>query len=537
MDIYNGSVASKGIAIGTIKELAKKDNSVRRVSITDVELEKERFFKAQIKTMEQLDGLYELAKKEVGEENALIFDTHKMMVEDEDYTDSIINIIETQKVNAEYAVAVTSDNFALTFSSMDDAYMKERAADIRDISDRLINVLSNKDNSALTFETPCIIVADDLTPSETIQMDKTKILGFVTRKGSVNSHTAILSRTMAVPAIVCVPVPNDVDGKNAIVSGFDGSLILNPTEEKVALAKKRLELEKRHKELLLQYKGKETKTKSGKKINLYANVGSVGDVGLALQNDAEGIGLFRSEFLYLEQNDYPNEELQLKTYKQAAEMMAGKKVIIRTMDIGADKQIDYFNLEVEENPALGYRAVRICLTEEEIFRTQLKALIRASYFGKISIMVPMITSVWEVERVKEIMKEIEAEFTAKEIPFGKYEFGIMIETPAAVIIADQLAPLVDFFSIGTNDLTQYTIAIDRQNQKLEKFYDPHHPAVLKMIHMVAQAGKAHGIWTGICGELASDQELTKTFIEYGIEELSVSPAAIFAIRKLIRELD
>lgn len=537
MDVYMGSIASKGIAIGTIRELDKKDNTVRRISITDPEREISRFHKAQQIAMVQLDDLYELAKKEVGDENALIFDVHKMMLEDEDYTESIVNIIQTQKVNAEYAVAQTSDNFATMFANMEDEYMQGRAADIRDISDRLINVLSEREDNTLTFNTPCIIVADDLSPSETVQMDKSKILGFVTRKGSVNSHTAILSRTMAVPALVGVPVPIKVNGQKAIINGFDGSLSISPTPEKITIAKKRLAVENKQKELLAEYKGKETITKSGKKINLYANIGSVGDVGLALQNDAEGIGLFRSEFLYLEQSNYPSEELQFKTYKQVAEMMGGRKVIIRTMDIGADKQIDYFNIEPEENPALGYRAVRICLTEESIFRTQLRALIRASYFGNISIMVPMITSVWEVERTKEIIKEIEANFTKKNIPFGKYEFGIMIETPAAVMIADQLAPLVDFFSIGTNDLTQYTIAIDRQNQMLERFYDPHHPAVLRMIEIIAATGQQYGIWTGICGELAADEELTETFVEYGINELSVSPASIFAIRKIIRDLD
>ena len=537
MDIYSGSVASKGMAIGVIRELEKKDNTIRRERISDVESEKKRFFEAQEKAMNELEELYELAIKEVGESNALIFDIHKMMTEDEDYTNSIINIIESQEVNAEYAVAVTGDNFAETFASMDDDYMKERASDVKDISERLINVLSNKSDNELTFDTPCIVVADDLTPSETVQMDKSKILGFVTRKGSVNSHTAILSRTMAVPAIVGVSIPYGFDGKNAVIDGFKGSFIIDPDDSVIAKSKEIIVKEKEKKELLKAFKGKKTVTKSGKKINLYANVGSVGDVGLALQNDAEGIGLFRSEFLYLEQSDYPSEEMQFEVYRQVVQMMAGKKVIIRTLDIGADKQIDYFNMEAEENPALGYRAVRICLTQEEIFRTQLKAILRASYFAKISIMVPMIISVWEVLRVKEILAEIESELTSQKIPFGKYEFGIMIETPAAALLADELAVYVDFFSIGTNDLTQYTIAIDRQNQKLEKFYDPHHPAVLKLIKMVSESAKRNGIWVGICGELGADPSLTQTFIEYGIDELSVSPSAVFPIRKLIRELE
>ena len=537
MEIYNGSVASKGIAIGQIRELEKKNNMVRREKINDIYGEKQRVLQAQEKAMSELESLYELALKEVGEANALIFETHKMMLEDEDYTNSILNIIETQMVNAEYAVAVTGDNFAEIFASMDDDYMKERSADVKDISDRLVNVLSNKIQDEMSIDVPCIIVADDLTPSETVQMDKSKILGFITRKGSVNSHTAILSRTMAVPAMVGVDIPYGVNNKEAILDGFQSICILNPDKSSKTKAQLKHKEELEKKELLKELKGKETITKSGKKMNLYANVGAVGDVGLALQNDAEGIGLFRSEFLYLEQSNYPSEELQFGIYKQVAEMMAGKRVIIRTMDIGADKQIDYFHMEHEENPALGYRAVRICLTEEEIFRTQLKALIRASYYGKLSIMVPMITSEWEVLRVKEIIAEVKHELQVQNVAVGEFEFGIMIETPAAAILADELASHVDFFSIGTNDLTQYTIAVDRQNQKLERFYDPHHPAVLRLIKMVAEAGKKYGIWTGICGELGADPELTKTFVEYGIEELSVSPSAIFAIRKIIRELE
>ncbi len=537
MEKYHGSVASKGVAIGMIQEPEQKKDAVRRERINDVEAEKARFYEAQKETMSQLEGLYELALKQVGEANALIFEIHRMMVEDDDYVDSIINIIESQEVNAEYAVAVTGDNFAQTFAGMDDDYMKERAADVRDISDRIIKVLSNCGDDGLNFTQPCIVVADDLTPSETVQMDKSKILAFVTRKGSVNSHTAILSRTMSIPAIVGVDMPYGLSGKQGVVDGFKGDFLVEPTPEIVADAEKMLAKENQRKKLLEEYKDKPSVTKSGKKINLYANVGSVGDIGLALQNDAEGIGLFRSEFLYLEQSDYPSEELQFGVYKQAAEMMAGKRVIIRTMDIGADKQIGYFNLEQEENPALGYRAVRICLTQEEIFRTQLRALIRASLYGKISIMVPMICSVWEVERVKEIIEEVKAELTEQGIRYGDFEFGIMIETPAAVMVADELAQLVDFFSVGTNDLTQYTLALDRQNQKLEKFYDPHHPAVLRMIKMIAEAAKRNNIWAGICGELGADIELTAKFVEYGIDELSVTPSAILLVREAICNLD
>lgn len=534
---YQGSVASKGIAVGVIRELEEKDNVVRRIHISDKDSEKMRFIKAQEEAMKQLETLYELAIKEVGETNALIFDIHKMMMEDEDYVNSIENIIESQEVNAEYAVAVTGDNFAETFANMDDDYMKERATDVKDISERIINTLTGKNDNYLKFDEPCIVVADDLTPSETVQMDKTKILAFVTRKGSVNSHTAILSRTMAIPAIVGADVPKNTSGQKGIVNGFKGEFIIEPSLEEIELADKIKAKEKESKKLLEEFKGKDSVTKSGKKINLYANVGSIGDIGLALKNDAEGIGLFRSEFLYLEQEDFPKEELQFSVYKQAVEMMAGKKVVIRTMDIGADKQIEYFNMDKEENPALGYRAVRICLTEEEIFRTQLRALIRASFYGKISIMVPMIVSIWEVERVREIIEEVKSDLKSQSVPYGKFEFGIMIETPAAVMMADELAKLVDFFSIGTNDLTQYTIAIDRQNQKLEKFYDARHPAVLKMIKLVAKTAKENNIWSGICGELASDEELTETFINYGINELSVTPSSILPIRQIIRNLN
>lgn len=537
MKVFKGSVASEGVATGIIREIVKEEKSVRRNHIDDTQSEKQRFLDAQNKAMEELEGLYDIAVKEVGQSNALIFDIHKMMLEDEDYVDSVLNIIDTQCVNSEYAVAVTGDNFARTFSEMDDEYMKERAADVKDISERIINILSDRNKVSLSSDVPCIIVADDLTPSETVQMDKKNILGFVTRKGSVNSHTAILARTMGVPAMVGVDVGTGVDGINAVIDGFDGTFSIDPDIIKLADAKVKLEKVNKEKALLREYKGRETATKSGRKLNLYANIGSISDVGNALMNDAEGIGLFRSEFLYLEQKDFPGEDYQFGVYKQVAEMMGGKKVIIRTLDIGADKQIDYFNLEHEENPALGYRAVRICLTQEDIFRTQISALIRASYYGNISIMVPMITSVWEVIRVKEIIKETEEKLKASGIPFGSYEFGIMIETPAAVMIADELAKHVDYFSIGTNDLSQYTLAVDRQNQKLEKFFDPHHPAILRMIEMVAKAGRKNNIWTGICGELGADTSLTKTFLEYGIDELSVSPTAIFSVRQTVCNLD
>ncbi len=534
---YQGSVASKGVAIGFIRESTQKPKKIKSKSITDKDAEKARFVKAKEKTISQLEDLYELALKEVGEADALIFEIHKLMIEDENYADAILSVIDTQSVNAEYAVGVTGDNFMDMFAQMDNDYMKERATDIKDISARLVNAFKDEKEAEVTFDEPCIIVADDLTPSETVQMDKNKILGFITRKGSINSHTAILSRTMAIPAIVGVDVPSSINGKMAIVDGHNACFTLDPDEETIEKARVQIKEDKKNKSLLQQYKGKKTQTKSGKKINLYANVSSVADVGLAIQNDAEGIGLFRSEFLYLEQNDYPSEELQFMVYKQIVEMMAGKKVIVRTLDIGADKQVDYFNIGAEENPALGYRAVRICISQEDVFKTQLRALIRSSLFGKVSIMIPMIASEWEVIRVKEIIQEVKNELDASKILYGKFEFGIMIETPAAVMIASDLAKHVDFFSIGTNDLIQYTLAIDRQNQKLEPFYNPRHPAVLKMIKMVAKAAKDNNIWSGICGDLAADTKLTAKFIDYGIDELSVTPSSIFAVRKAIRDLE
>ena len=538
MKRVSGKIAFGGIAIGTIKELSKKNDLVRRVHVEDVAAEQERFQAAQKEAIKQLQGLYDKAVKEVGEDNAAIFEVHQMMLEDLDYLDSIRNIIETQSVNAEYAVATTGDNFAEMFAGMDDDYMKARSADVKDISERVVRILSNHEEQGQDKGTrqKHIIVADDLAPSETIQMDREAVLAFVTRQGSTNSHTAILARTMNIPALVLTPVDEGVDGKVAIVDGFSGTVIIEPDEETLAAYQKKQQEELERRELLAQLKGKPTVTEDGKEIKLYANIGGVKDVGAVLQNDAAGIGLFRSEFLYLQSTDYPTEEEQFKAYKTVAEMMAGRKVIIRTLDIGADKKVDYFHLDEEDNPALGYRAVRICLTRPEIFRTQLRALYRASAYGNIAIMIPMITSVWEVEKSKEIIREVKAELKEEGVPFkDDVEVGIMIETPAAVMIADELAQMVDFFSIGTNDLTQYTLAIDRQNQKLDAFYDPHHPAVLAMIRMAAENAHAEGKWIGICGELGADLELTEEFLAMGLDELSVSPAMVLPLRKKIRE--
>jgi phosphotransferase system enzyme I (PtsI) len=537
MKTYSGKSVFQGVAIGKIVELKKTDDLVRRKHITDIEYEKKRFFEAQEKAKKQLSQLYDKAVKEVGEANAAIFEIHQMMLEDDDYVDSIHNIICSQSVNAEYAVAATGENFSTMFATMDDEYMKARAADIKDISNRLIQVLKNTDDSTAKLTEKSIIVADDLAPSETVQLDKEKVLAFVTRQGSTNSHTAILARTMNIPALVSVPVPNDIDGKMAIVNGFKGEVIMEPEEKELKKAMNLQKEEAERKKLLLEYKGKPTVTKSGKKIKLYANIGGVSDMGAVLQNDAAGIGLFRSEFLYLQDTDYPSEDKQFQSYRRVAEMMAGKRVIIRTLDIGADKQIDYFQLDKEGNPALGYRAVRICLTREDIFRTQLRALLRASAFGKVAIMVPMIISVWEVKKTKDLIETIKEELISEKIPFGKIEFGVMIETPAAVMMAEELAKEVDFFSIGTNDLTQYTLAIDRQNPKLDFFYDAHHPAVLKMIQMTVESGHKAGIWVGICGELGADTNLTRKFMEMGVDELSVAPGMILPLRKLICEIE
>ena len=534
MIVLEGKAAFQGIAIGKIVEFKKESGTVRREHVQDTEAELKRLEEARERASEELSALYQRALTEVGEANAAIFEVHQMMMEDGDYQDSITNIIRSQEVNAEYAVAATGDNFAKMFSEMDDDYMRERAADIRDISDRLIRMLGGG-HQDMTLSEPGIIVADDLSPSETVQMDKSRVLAFITRKGSTNSHTAILARTMNIPAVVKVPVPGHISGKLGIVDGKSGRFIIEPDEETLHAYEQRLQQEKEQRELLLKLKGKKPVTLSGKEIKLYANIGGVGDVGAALQNDAEGIGLFRSEFLYLEKEDYPTEEEQFQAYKAVAEMMAGRRVIVRTLDIGADKQIGYFQLEKEENPAMGLRALRICLTREEIFRTQLRALCRASGYGRISIMVPMIASVWEVQKVREILDDVKEELTAGGIPVGEIEFGIMIETPAAVMISDELAKYVDFFSIGTNDLTQYTLAVDRQNPNLDAFYDPHHPAVLRMIAMVAENAHKAGIWAGICGELGADTGLTQQFIDMGIDELSVAPSMLLAVKKQIRE--
>ena len=534
MNVWEGKSVFGGIAIGPVALFEKEEDLVKRYSIEDVEMEKKRFEDAKEKAKEELAGLYEKALKEVGESGAMIFDVHQMMLDDLDYVESILNMIDTQKVNAEFAVATTGDNFSQMFAAMDDDYMKERAADVKDISERVIRILSRKEETVhAADEEKYIIAADDLAPSETIQLERERVLAFVTRQGSTNSHTAILARTMNIPALVSAAIPKGVNGKYAIIDGFKGILILDPEEEILKEYEKKQQNEKKRQELLQQLKGKPTVTKDGKEIKLYANIGEVKDLGAVLQNDAAGIGLFRSEFLYLQSDHFPTEEEQFQAYKTVAEVMAGKKVIIRTLDIGADKQIDYFGLDREDNPALGYRAVRICLNRPEIFKTQLRALLRASMFGNISIMVPMIASVWEVKKVKEIMEEVKAELSAEGLPYKEVEFGVMIETPAAVMIADDLAKEVDFFSIGTNDLTQYTLAIDRQNAKLDRFYDSHHPAVLKMIQMVIDSAHEEGIWAGICGELGADLTLTETFVKMGIDELSVSPAMVLPVRNKI----
>ena len=536
MQRVQGKIAFGGIAIGKIKELLPQNHEVRRVKVEDTVAEMDRFEQAKEETKRQLHGLYEKAVKEVGEDNAAIFEIHQMMLEDLDYLDSIRNMIETQSVNAEFAVAMTGDNFAQMFAQMDDDYMKARAADVKDISERLIRVLSNKQSQTEETGDPdekYIIVADDLAPSETIQLDREKVLAFVTRKGSTNSHTAILARTMNIPALVLTPVAEEINGKEAIVDGFTGTVILEPDEDVRREYEEKQQQEAHRRELLEQLKGKPAITEDGKEIKLYANIGGVKDVAAVLQNDAAGIGLFRSEFLYLQNQDYPTEEEQFKAYKTVAEMMAGKKVIIRTLDIGADKKVDYFHLDEEDNPALGYRAIRICLTRPEIFRTQLRALLRASAFGNIAIMLPMITSLWEVQKAKEIIADVKKELTEQGISYKDVEVGVMIETPAAVMIADDLAKEVDFFSIGTNDLTQYTLAIDRQNEHLDTFYNAHHPAVLRMIGMVTESAHKAGIWAGICGELGADLELTETFVQMGIDELSVSPSMVLPVRDKI----
>ena len=532
-----GKSVFSGIAIGKCKIFGKKDQVVKRSKVTDTDLEIKRFTQAKEQAKSQLAALYEKALKEVGEANAAIFEVHQMMLDDLDYVESITNMISSQGINAEYAVATTGDNFAEMFAAMDDDYMRERAADVKDISNRVIHILQGGSEQAGLGDQPVIILADDLAPSETVQLDKSKVLSFVTRHGSTNSHTAILARTMNIPALIGVDYPEDAEGHMAVVDGRNGVFLLDPTEEELtkyeALRQEGVEKAR----LLQELKGKENVTKAGRKIALYANIGGVGDVASVLANDAGGIGLFRSEFLYLETEDYPSEEQQFKAYRTVAENMAGKKVIIRTLDIGADKQVDYFGLEHEENPAMGYRAIRICLDRKEIFKTQLRAIYRASYYGNISIMFPMIISVDEVKAAKEMCATVQEELKSEGIPYGKVELGIMIETPAAVMISDLLAKEVDFFSVGTNDLTQYTLAIDRQNPKLDNIYDAHHLAILRMLQMIIDNGHKEGCWVGICGELGADVTLTDIFIKMGIDELSVSPSMILKVREQIRNSD
>lgn len=537
MEKYSGKSIFQGIAIGKLLFYEKQQAEVKRHKIEDKTAEIERYEKAKETAIAQLQKLYEKACKEVGEVNAAVFEVHQMMLEDEDYNDSVRNMIEQQEVNAEYAVAVTGDNFSNMFAEMEDEYFSARAADIKDISDRVVSVLCGGDGGVNDLDEPVILVADDLAPSETVQMDKEKLLAFVTEQGSSNSHTAILARTMNIPALIGIAIQKEWNGKMAVVDGFTGTLYVEPTAEVLdeMTEKQKKLLEER--ELLQELKGKEDITKDGRKIKLYANIGNVSDVAGVLKNDAAGIGLFRSEFLYLEKDHFPTEEEQFFAYKTVAERMAGKKVIIRTLDIGADKQVDYFNLDKEENPAMGYRAIRICLTQPDIFKTQLRALFRAAKYGNIAIMYPMITSVGEVRKIKEIVAEVKEELEKAEIPYGEVEQGIMIETPAAVVMSDELAKEVDFFSIGTNDLTQYTLAIDRQNAKLDDFYDSHHPAILRMIQTVIDNGHANNCWVGICGELGADTTLTETFVKMGIDELSVSPGFVLPIRKIIRQME
>ena len=539
MEKFSGKSVYKGIVLGPIVVLKKNDYQVRRTKIEDADAELKRVEAAVEASNEQLQKLYDKAVVEVGEANAAIIEVQQMMLEDEDYREAIENTIQTEMVNAEYAVAMTGDNFAEIFASMDDDYMKARAADVRDISGRIVRNLSGETEVDLGSMEPSIIVADDLSPSETVQMDKSKILAFVTVHGSTNSHTAILARMMSIPALIGVPLDlNKLEtGTEAVVDGFEGTVTFAPDDAVKAETEKRIEEEKEKIKLLQEMKGKETVTKDGREIHLYANIGSVSDVGYVLENDAAGIGLFRSEFLYLGREDFPTEEEQFQAYKQVAQTMAGKKVIIRTLDIGADKQVDYFNLGNEDNPAMGYRAIRICLKQQDIFKTQLRALLRASAYGNISIMYPMIISVGEVEKIYKIVDEVKAELEKDGVPYKVPEQGIMIETPAAVMVSDELAQMVDFFSIGTNDLTQYTLAIDRQNAKLDDFYDAHHPAILRMIQMVVDSAHKYGKWAGICGELGADAELTEQFVRMGLDELSVAPSMVLRLRKIIRDME
>lgn len=551
--VLEGKSVFGGIAIGRLSVYNKKDSQVKRTKVTDTDAEVERFTAAKEQAKEQLAAFYEKALKEVGEVNAMIFEVHRMMLDDLDYMESITNMIHTQEVNAEYAVATTGDNFSQMFAAMDDDYMRERAADVKDISNRVISILQGAVHGGVTGDEPVILLADDLAPSETVQLDKSRVLSFVTRHGSTNSHTAILARTMNIPALIGVDFSeaagpagtaakedgqlDALDGAFGIVDGYTGVLYVNPDEETLARYQEKKDEDEQKKRLLQELKGKENVTLDGRKINIYANIGGVADVANVLANDAGGIGLFRSEFLYLESEDYPTEDTQFLAYKTVAENMAGRKVIIRTLDIGADKQVGYFNLEKEENPAMGYRAIRICLDRKDIFKTQLRAIYRASYYGTISIMFPMIISVSEVRQIKEIIAEVKAELTAAGIPYKNCEIGVMIETPAAVMISDLLAKEVDFFSVGTNDLTQYTLAIDRQNPKLDNIYDAHHEAVLRMLQMIVDNGHKEGCWVGICGELGADITLTERFLRMGFDELSVSPSMVLKVRDKVRNTD
>ena len=539
MNKYTGKSVFGGIAIGKIMVYEKGEHQVKRVKITDAEAEKNRYYEAVEIAFKQLGELHDKALREVGEANAAIFEIHQMMLEDDDYKESVEHIIESQMVNAEYAIAQTGDNFSQMFAAMDDEYMRGRAADVKDITERLLGILSGNTESGVDADEPVIMVAEDLAPSETVQMDKSKILSFVTQKGSVNSHTAILARTMGIPALIGsdIVIDESLNGKLGVVDGTNGVVYIEPDEATLSAMQEEQRKDNEKKALLQELKGKEDVTLDGKKIKLYSNIGNIKDLANVIANDAAGIGLFRSEFIYLESDTFPTEEEQFNIYRTVAESMAGKPVIIRTLDIGADKQCDYFGLDKEDNPALGLRAIRICLTRPEIFKTQLRALYRASAYGNISIMYPMIISEQEVDKIKVIENEVKAELTEQGIEFGNPKSGIMIETPAAVIMSRQLAKKVDFFSIGTNDLTQYTLAIDRQNTKLDDFYDAHHPAILAMIRMVVENAHAEGIWAGICGELGADTTLTEEFLKMGVDELSVSPGSILPLRKIILETD
>ncbi len=537
MQVATGKSILGGVAIGPLRVYRKEETQTAAASALTAEEELARFDAAREKAKEQLRALYDKALEEVGEENAAIFEIHEMMLEDDDYIDAVKSIVENQGATAEYAVATTGDNFAAAFADMEDAYMKARATDVRDVSGRVVNILSGTEEQDALGDEPAILVADDLTPSETVQMDKSKLLGFITRYGSANSHTAILARTMNIPALIGVDYDESWDGKLAVLDGYNHCVYVDPAPELLSAMEDKRKDDLKQEALLQGLKKKPNVTLDGREVKVYANIGNAGDVGLVLQNDGGGIGLFRSEFIYLNSQDFPTEEEQFAIYKRVAETMAGKKVIIRTLDIGADKQADYFGLDKEENPALGYRAIRICLTRRDIFKAQLRAILRASAFGAVSVMFPMIISVREIRDAKDVLEECRGELRERGVAMGEVEIGIMIETPAAVMMAEELAQEVQFFSLGTNDLTQYTLAIDRQNPKLDAFYDAHHPAILRMIRQTVEAGHRHGCWVGICGELGADLTLTETFLRMGVDELSVSPPAILPLRKKIRSLD